>query len=98
MAPPVTPVKELESTPDDMKTRMELMILRVQAQVCAALEKEDDCNKFYVDKWEREDKQGGGITCVLQDGKRLKTCQTKSPHKFTILNPNKVIRSKLMLK
>ncbi|XP_044259762.1 oxygen-dependent coproporphyrinogen-III oxidase [Tribolium madens] len=69
MAPPITPLPQLEKTPDDMKTRMELMVLRVQAEACKALEEEDHCNKFLVDKWERHDGRGGGITCVLQEGK-----------------------------
>lgn len=68
MAMPVTPVPKLESTPDSMQTRMELMVLRIQSEVCKALEQEDNCQKFKVDKWEREDGHGGGITCVLQDG------------------------------
>lgn len=68
MALPVTPLPQLESSPDDMKTRMELMVLRVQAEACKALEKEDNCSKFQVDKWQRADGRGGGITCVLQEG------------------------------
>ncbi|KAJ3665448.1 hypothetical protein Zmor_000943 [Zophobas morio] len=69
MALPITPIPQLDAARDDMKTRMELMILRVQAEVCKALEKEEDCNKFEVDRWFRHDAGGGGITCVLQDGK-----------------------------
>lgn len=69
MASPITPIDELTANPDDMKTKMELMILRVQAEFCKALEKEEtDSNKFIVDKWNRNE-GGGGITCVLQDGK-----------------------------
>lgn len=68
MALPITNVEKLSSSPDDMKTKMELMILKVQSDVCKALEAEEDCNKFIVDRWEREE-GGGGITCVLQDGK-----------------------------
>ncbi|CAH1373241.1 hypothetical protein MTP99_014666 [Tenebrio molitor] len=69
MALPVTPLKQLEETPEEMRTRMELMIMRVQAEVCKALEKEDDCSKFLVDKWSRQDGCGGGISCILLDGK-----------------------------
>ncbi|XP_019877391.1 oxygen-dependent coproporphyrinogen-III oxidase [Aethina tumida] len=68
MALPVTPLDQLEKHPDDMKTKMELMIMKVQAEFCKALEIEEDCNKFIVDKWSRQE-GGGGITCVLQDGK-----------------------------
>lgn len=68
MAAPVTPIEELEANPNDMKTKMELMIMRVQAEVCKALENEDSPEvKFIVDKWERKE-GGGGITCVLQGG------------------------------
>ena len=69
MALPITPIPQLDAARDDMKTRMELMILRVQAEVCKALDKEEDCNKIEVDRWFRHDAGGGGITCVLQDGK-----------------------------
>ncbi|XP_072384256.1 oxygen-dependent coproporphyrinogen-III oxidase [Diabrotica undecimpunctata] len=68
MALPITPLQKLSSNPDDMKTRMELMIMKVQKEFCKALETEEDCNKFIVDRWERQE-GGGGVTCVLQDGK-----------------------------
>lgn len=68
MALPITPLDKLSSNPDDMKTKMELMIMKVQKDFCKALEIEEDCNKFIVDRWERKE-GGGGITCVLQDGK-----------------------------
>lgn len=69
MAVPVTPLEKLKSHPDDMRTKMELMILRVQADFCHALEAEETSQgaKFKVDKWKREE-GGGGVTCVLQDG------------------------------
>nr|XP_023021645.1 oxygen-dependent coproporphyrinogen-III oxidase [Leptinotarsa decemlineata] len=68
MALPVTSIDKLSANPDDMKTKMELMIMRVQKDFCNALEVEENCNKFIVDRWERKE-GGGGITCVLQDGK-----------------------------
>ena len=67
MSEPVTPRKQLESRSQDMKTKMELMVMRIQREVCdelARLEK----SSFIVDKWERKG-GGGGITCVMQDGK-----------------------------
>ncbi|XP_041352280.1 oxygen-dependent coproporphyrinogen-III oxidase-like [Gigantopelta aegis] len=67
MADPVTDYKTLEENSDDMKTRMEIMIMRIQAEVCHALEEQDGEKKFLVDKWTREE-GGGGVTCVLQDG------------------------------
>ncbi|CAH0553958.1 unnamed protein product [Brassicogethes aeneus] len=68
MALPITNLEHLEKNKDDMKTKMELMILRVQADFCKALELEEDCNKFIVDRWTRKE-GGGGVTCVMQDGK-----------------------------
>ncbi|CAH0720273.1 unnamed protein product, partial [Brenthis ino] len=69
MAEPVTPLEQLQNNQDDMKTQMELLIMRIQAEFCRALEKEEDKEaKFKVDRWTREE-GGGGITCVLQDGR-----------------------------
>lgn len=69
MTTPVTPIEHLKNNPNDMKTRMELMIMQIQADFCRALEAEEQNNsqKFTVDKWKREE-GGGGITCILQDG------------------------------
>lgn len=68
MAVPITPTTKLDENPDDMKTKMELLIMKIQKEFCSALETEDGCKKFIVDRWERKE-GGGGITCVLQDGK-----------------------------
>lgn len=69
MAEPITPLEQLEKNPDDMKTQMEMLIMRIQAEFCRALEKEEDQDaKFKVDRWLRKE-GGGGITCVLQDGR-----------------------------
>lgn len=67
MAPPVTDLRELRRRPGDMKTKMELLILETQAQVCQALAQVDGGAGFSVDRWERKE-GGGGISCVLQDG------------------------------
>ncbi|XP_066203488.1 oxygen-dependent coproporphyrinogen-III oxidase, mitochondrial [Saccopteryx leptura] len=67
MAAPVTDLRELRRTPGDMKTKMELLILETQAQVCQALAQVDGGARFSVDRWERKE-GGGGICCVLQDG------------------------------
>ncbi|XP_022361437.1 oxygen-dependent coproporphyrinogen-III oxidase, mitochondrial [Enhydra lutris kenyoni] len=67
MAPPVTDLRELRGRPSDMKTKMELLILETQAQVCQALAQVDGGARFSVDRWERKE-GGGGISCVLQDG------------------------------
>lgn len=39
----------------------------LQAQICAALEKEDGAAKFESDRWEREE-GGGGLTRIIQNG------------------------------
>lgn len=68
MSSPVTELRELRRRPEDMKTKMELMIMETQAQVCRALAQVDGLADFAVDRWERKE-GGGGITCVLQDGR-----------------------------
>uniref|UniRef100_A0A1Q3F933 coproporphyrinogen oxidase n=1 Tax=Culex tarsalis TaxID=7177 RepID=A0A1Q3F933_CULTA len=66
MAEPITPKEVLASK--DMKAQMELLIMKIQADFCNALEGEENFGtKFTVDRWERKE-GGGGITCVLQDG------------------------------
>ncbi|XP_025406558.1 oxygen-dependent coproporphyrinogen-III oxidase [Sipha flava] len=67
MADTVTDLKTLESRPEDMKTKMELMIMNIQAEFCRSLEKEETITKFHVDRWIRPE-GGGGVTCVLQEG------------------------------
>lgn len=67
MAEPLTAPDTLENSMDDMKSRMEVMILGVQADICRRLAAIDG-QEFQVDRWVREE-GGGGITCVLQNGK-----------------------------
>lgn len=68
MAEPITDVEQLMAHPDDMRTRMELFIMKVQTDFVRALENEENFGKrFIVDRWQRKE-GGGGITCVLQDG------------------------------
>ncbi|ALC38480.1 Coprox [Drosophila busckii] len=68
MAEPITDAKQLLGDKDDMRHRMELMIMDIQADFCRALEAEEfGGQKFKVDRWLREE-GGGGVTCVLQDG------------------------------
>lgn len=48
MAEPITPIDHLQKNQDDMKTQMELLIMRIQAEFCRALEKEEDkVNRYY---------------------------------------------------
>ncbi|XP_072901190.1 oxygen-dependent coproporphyrinogen-III oxidase, mitochondrial [Hemitrygon akajei] len=67
MSDPVTDINKLLENKDEIRTQMELLIMEVQADVCKALA-EVDGQAFKVDQWHREE-GGGGISCVLQDGK-----------------------------
>ncbi|XP_051509688.1 oxygen-dependent coproporphyrinogen-III oxidase, mitochondrial-like [Myxocyprinus asiaticus] len=67
MSPPVTDIKVLEQRKDAMSTRMEMLIMETQAAFCKALEEVDE-GTFRVDRWSRKE-GGGGISCVMQDGK-----------------------------
>lgn len=68
MADPITSKEQLEANRSDMKTKMELLVMKTQADFCRALEfLEEFGTKFKVDRWTRA-AGGGGITCVLQDG------------------------------
>ncbi|KAK0183173.1 hypothetical protein PV327_001240 [Microctonus hyperodae] len=67
MAEPITDIAELKKNAGDMKTKMEVLILKIQADFCRSLEAFEDDLNFKVDKWSRKE-GGGGITCVLQDG------------------------------
>ncbi|XP_076009601.1 oxygen-dependent coproporphyrinogen-III oxidase, mitochondrial [Genypterus blacodes] len=67
MSPPVTDIDVLQGRTEEMRTRMEMMIMETQAEFCRALE-EVDGGTFKVDRWERKE-GGGGISCVMQDGK-----------------------------
>lgn len=67
MAKPITSEDKLLNS-KEMKARMELLIMKIQADFCHALEAEENFGtKFRVDRWERKE-GGGGITCVIQDG------------------------------
>ncbi len=49
MAEPLTDMEILEATKDDMRTKVELMAMRVQKEFCEALEQEEDPHyKFQV--------------------------------------------------
>ncbi|XP_074100513.1 oxygen-dependent coproporphyrinogen-III oxidase isoform X1 [Cotesia typhae] len=68
MASPITPVKELKKHGSSMKSKMEILILKIQADFCKSLESFEDEERFKVDRWLRTE-GGGGITCVMQEGK-----------------------------
>lgn len=60
MSPPVTDISLLQGRKDEMRTRMEMLIMETQAEFCKALEKVDG-GKFKVDRWQR--KEGEGFNC-----------------------------------
>ncbi|XP_076245056.1 oxygen-dependent coproporphyrinogen-III oxidase [Calliopsis andreniformis] len=67
MAKPITDVEELNKK-NNMRKKMELLVMKTQGDFCKALEAlEDSEHRFKVDRWIRKE-GGGGITCVLQDG------------------------------
>lgn len=51
-----------------MRLRMEKFIMEQQREIVAALEQADGGGTFRRDEWQRKE-GGGGITCVLQDGR-----------------------------
>ncbi|GAA6214113.1 oxygen-dependent coproporphyrinogen-III oxidase, mitochondrial [Lates japonicus] len=67
MSPPVTDTSVLQERKMEMRTRMEMLIMETQADFCRALQ-EVDGGTFKVDRWHRKE-GGGGISCVMQDGK-----------------------------
>ncbi|CAB1444718.1 unnamed protein product [Pleuronectes platessa] len=67
MSAPVSDINVLQGRKEEMRTRMEMLIMETQAEFCKALQ-EVDGGTFKVDRWERKE-GGGGISCVMQDGK-----------------------------
>lgn len=58
MAPPVSGLRELRRRRRELGSRMELLIMETQAEVCRALAALDPGASFAVDTWER--KEGAG--------------------------------------
>ena len=67
-AEPISGSKALEGNPSRMQLRMERLCMDLQGQLCRELERFEEGKKFRVDRWMRKE-GGGGISCVLQDGK-----------------------------
>ncbi|KAH0625002.1 hypothetical protein JD844_032998 [Phrynosoma platyrhinos] len=55
MAPPVSGLGELRGRRGEMRSRMELLIMETQSQVCRALAEVDRGASFTVDRWERKE-------------------------------------------
>ena len=66
MAEPISGYRTLGKS-SDMRHKMEKLCMDVQREVCEKVSNLDG-TKFCVDRWEREE-GGGGISCILQDGK-----------------------------
>ncbi|XP_029286247.1 oxygen-dependent coproporphyrinogen-III oxidase, mitochondrial [Cottoperca gobio] len=67
MSHPVTDIGVLQERKGEMLTKMEMLIMKTQADFCNALQ-EVDGGTFKVDRWQRTE-GGGGISCVMQGGK-----------------------------
>jgi hypothetical protein len=57
---------------DDMKCRMEALIMRIQAEVCRALEEQDGEKKFLVDRWLRKE---ASLQAILENKHCRKSCR-----------------------
>lgn len=70
MAEPVSGYDALQGNLIEMRQKMEKLCMDLQHAFCQELEKfeGEDGKTFKVDRWKRKE-GGGGITCVLQDGK-----------------------------
>jgi len=60
---------ELKTSQDDevFRSKFEQMILKAQKDICKAIS-DLDGNEFRIDEWERENDNGIGKSCCLQDG------------------------------
>ena len=67
VAEPISGYKALQD-PVEMRLRMEKMIMSLQYDLCKQLAVFEPDKEFRADRWERKE-GGGGISCVLQDGK-----------------------------
>lgn len=89
MAEPITAV-EKQNSQNKMRTKMELLIMKTQADFCKALELlENNGSSFKVDRWFRKE-GGGGITCVLQDGQVFEKAGVNVSVVTGILPPNAI--------
>lgn len=52
----------------ERRTAFENFVLDLQQEFVSTLQKYETKATFLQDKWTRKDGNGGGLTCVLQDG------------------------------
>jgi len=68
MSDPITALKELEQS-EEMMHKMEVLCMKLQAKLCREVERIEGTEKFRVDRWLKcEGIQGGGITCIMEEG------------------------------
>jgi len=67
MAEPISGYDALSGQRLETRLLMEKLCMEIQFKLCKELEKFED-KKFTIDRWVRKE-GGGGISCVLQDGK-----------------------------
>jgi coproporphyrinogen III oxidase len=76
-------------------------LLALQNDICGQLADEDGTGKFFEDSWEREDRTGGGITRIFNDGRVFESAGVgfshvrgdKMPPSATALRPELAGRS-----
>ncbi|VDL62707.1 unnamed protein product [Hymenolepis diminuta] len=68
MAEPITSKDELLHS-SDVRSKMEMLCMDLQSHLCRHMETIDGKARFVVDRWMRNDGNGGGISCVLQGGR-----------------------------
>ena len=77
MAEPISGYDTLSGHLLETRLLMEELCMKIQYKFCNELEKFED-KKFMVDHWTCRE-GGGGITCVLQDGKRFEKAGVNIP-------------------
>lgn len=68
MAPPVSGLRELRRRRRELRSRMELLIMETQGEVCRALAALDPGASFAVDTWERKEGTGGAAGVTPEGG------------------------------
>ncbi|EUB55646.1 Coproporphyrinogen-III oxidase [Echinococcus granulosus] len=67
MADPITPITTLLQS-GGIRSKMEILCMDLQSHLCRCMGAIDGKARFTVDRWIRGNDEGGGISCVLQEG------------------------------
>ena len=89
MAEPISGSKTLQGHGLETRLKMEKMIMKVQYDLCQQLSVFEPEKRFRVDRWKREE-GGGGVSCVLQDGKTFEKAGVNISVVHGILPPSAV--------